>query len=198
MQPGEPSPSRLERLKGRIYLVVALVALLWVIQLVNQAMSLRLSEWGIRPRTAGGLPGILFAPFLHGGINHLILNTVPLLVLGSLVILRGTAAFLSASCVIIVLGGAGVWICGRPSVHIGASSLVFGYFGYLLARGWYGRDFLSILLAILTVVLYGGLLFGILPLKTHISWEGHLFGLLAGLLARRLQASEKKPAGKSS
>ncbi|MHC4946498.1 MAG: rhomboid family intramembrane serine protease [Planctomycetota bacterium] len=198
MQREESRPSRLERLKGRICLVVAFVALLWVIQLVNQAMSLRLSEWGIRPRTAGGLPGIIFAPFLHGGINHLILNTVPLLVLGSLVILRGTAAFLSASCVIIVLGGAGVWIFGRPSVHIGASSLIFGYFGYLLARGWYGRDFLSILLAILTVVLYGGLLFGILPLKTHISWEGHLFGLLAGLLDGRLQSRDKKPAGKSS
>jgi membrane associated rhomboid family serine protease len=196
MNPDEIRPSPLATLKSRIYWLGILVALLWGIELVNHAMGHGLNEWGIRPRTARGLPGILFAPFLHNGINHIVLNTVPLLVLGSLVILRGTAAFLSASAVIIVLGGAGVWIFGRPAVHVGASSLIFGYFGFLVARGWYGRDFLSILFAVLAVGLYGGLLFGVLPVQSHVSWEGHLFGLLAGLLAGRLQAEPKESPSK--
>ena len=110
-----------ERLKARILWIAGLVLLLWAVELVNLALGGALGAYGIRPRTVSGLPGILFAPFLHGSPAHLALNTLPLIVLGSLVILRGVKPFLGASTEIILLGGAGVWTFGRNAVHIGAS-----------------------------------------------------------------------------
>ena len=108
-------------------------------------------------------------------------NSIPFLVLGGLIALRGRQVLLRVSFIVIGLGGAGVWALGRPAIHIGASGLVFGYFGYLVARGWYERRLGSILMAIVVIILYGGLIVGVLPTPGIVSWEAHLFGLIAGV-----------------
>jgi membrane associated rhomboid family serine protease len=166
--------------------IIALIVLIWTIEIVNWTIDHRLSQNGIVPRTVQGLVGIPLGPFLHGSITHLALNTVPLLVLGGFVILRGMRVFLQTSAIIVLVGGALLWLFGRSAAHVGASVLIFGYFGYLVALGWYDRNIESFIVAVITILLYGGLVWGILPSAGHVSWEGHLFGLIAGIIAARL------------
>ena len=182
-----------DRLASLVLLLV-LVAVMWAVELVNIFMGHRLNEYGIVPRTVLGLRGIPAGPFLHGGFGHLLANTGPLLVLGGLVAVRGQANFVGVTAFIIVAGGLALWTVGRPwpwddlqnVVHVGASGLVFGYFGYLVARGWYERSFLAILVAVAVMLVFGtGILFGVLPTAPYISWEGHLCGLIAGVLIAR-------------
>ena len=153
-------------------LLLVLVAVMWVVELVNIFMAHRLNEYGIVPRTILGLRGIPASPFLHGGLGHLLSNTGPLLVLGGLVAVRGQANFVGVTAFIIFVGGLALWAVGRPwpwddlqsLVHVGASGLVFGYFGYLVARGWYERSFLAILVSVAVILVFGtGILFGVLP-----------------------------------
>src|SRR5262245_57129343 len=168
------------------------VAFLWSVECVNALLDHRLNRWGILPRTLSGLVGIPLSPFLHGSFTHLSLNTPPLVILGGFVVLQGTRLFLAVSFWIIVLSGAALWILGRSAYHIGASSVLFGYFGYLLARGWYERSATALLVALLTLVLYGGIVWGVLPTRSYISWEGHLFGLLAGVLVARFTTAQRR------
>lgn len=170
-------------MKSNLVMILGFVALIWAIEVINSFMGHRLSAWGIRPRTEVGLVGILLSPILHGSFNHVLSNTIPFLVLGGLVALRGSQKFAGVSLFIIVVGGAAVWVLGRTAIHVGASGLVFGYFGYLVANGWFDRRPLSILAAVAVVVLYGGLVFGVLPTQGFVSWEAHLFGLMAGILS---------------
>ena len=142
------------------------------------------------PYALVSLRGVLLSPMLHGSFSHLLSNTLPLLVLGGFVALRGTKTLIGVSLFVVVLGGLLVWLVGRPAVHIGASGLVFGYFGYLLAQGWYERSFVSIVVAVAVLLLYGGIIFGALPQAGFISWEGHLFGLIAGVLAARMSRDD--------
>ena len=165
--------------------LLAIVAAMWVVELANTFMDHRLDEYGILPRTTDGLIGIPLAPFLHGGIGHVFSNTIPLLALGSLTIVLTKRDFVVTTLFIVLVGGAGVWLIGRSDYHVGASGLVFGYFGFLVARGWFDRRFFTILMAVAVLVLYGSLLFGVLPTQGFVSWEGHLCGLLAGALAAR-------------
>nr|VFJ96887.1 MAG: Rhomboid family protein [Candidatus Kentron sp. LFY] len=166
---------------------IALVAVVWIIEIANLFMGHYLSLFGILPRTVQGLIGIPFAPFLHATPIHAALNTVPLLILGSFVSLRGVRTYLAVSAMVVFLSGSAVWLLGRSSYHLGASALVFGYFGFLVARGWYERGFLSLAVAAITILLYGGIIiWGILPVRSYISWEGHLFGLIAGVVAARI------------
>ena len=150
-------------------------------------MGHQLNSWGTFPRTVHGLTGIPLSPFLHGSFGHVVSNSIPFLVLGGLIALRGRQVLLRVSFIVIGLGGAGVWALGRPAIHIVASGLVFGYFGYLVARGWYERKLGSILMAIAVIILYGGLIVGVIPARSLVSWEAHLFGLIAGVLAARNQ-----------
>ncbi len=166
--------------------VIGFIVLIWAIELVNWTLDHRLSQFGIIPRSAQGLIGIPLGPFLHGSIAHLALNTVPLLVLSGLVILQGLRVFLQTSIFIVLAGGALLWLFGRSASHVGASVLIFGYFGYLIARAWYARRIDSLIVAAITVVLYGSLIWGVLPSTGQVSWEGHLFGLIAGVIAARL------------
>ena len=159
---------------------------MWVVEIVNGFIGHRMSAWGILPRSTPGLIGIPLSPVLHGSLNHVLSNTIPFLVLAGLVGLRGGQKLVGISLFIIVVGGAGVWLLGRPAVHVGASGLVFGYFGYLVANGWYDRRPISILAAIAVIVVYGSLVFGVLPTTSFVSWEAHLFGLIAGVVAARL------------
>jgi membrane associated rhomboid family serine protease len=182
--------SLFKQLKTSAFWIFGCVGLMWLVELINLALDYRLNVWGIRPRTLSGLPGILFAPFLHGSIGHLLTNTIPFVILGWLVILHGPRTFVKVSVLIILLSGTGIWLFGRSAYHIGASALIFGYFGFLIARAWYERSLGSILVALITIILYGGILWGAFPFHPQIAWEGHLFGLLAGILAARLAPGE--------
>lgn len=158
------------------------VALLWLVALADWAANLELARFGIQPRDTASLIGVALHVFVHDGFRHLLSNTGPLIALGGLIAFTGGRNLLAVSLFIALFSGAGVWLVGRSATHIGASGLVFGYFGYLLARGFYERSLLSIVVALIVGVLYGGLIFGILPLQASISWEGHLFGLIGGVV----------------
>lgn len=178
-------------LKLHGWILAVAIAVMWVAEIVDTFLGGRLDALGIRPREIGGLVGIALAPFLHVGFHHLIANTVPFLVLGWFVLLRETWHFVVVSLAVIVLGGLGVWAFGQTgSVHLGASGLVFGYLGYLMLGGWFERRIGTIVGSIVVAIIYGSLVFGMLPGTPGVSWESHLFGFLGGglmawALARR-------------
>ncbi len=161
---------------------------MWVLELVDLLLfGGALDRHGIEPRSVEGLDGILLSPLLHGGLAHLANNSVPFVVLGLLVFLGGLRNFVVTTVLVVLISGLGVWLIGAPNtVHVGASGLIFGYFGYLLLRGYFSRSVGSILLAAALVVLYGGALWGLLPLQTGVSWTAHLFGFLGGALSAYL------------
>lgn len=171
-------------IKAQARILGGFVGVLWAIHIVNAILGGALVGLGIWPRTLRGLVGILFAPFLHGSFAHLSANTVPLVVLGGLVMSRRRRDLLFVSVVAGLVGGLGTWlIAPAASVHVGASILIFGYLGFLLLRGVFDRKLWSILGSIAVFFLYGGALWGVLPGQIGISWQGHLFGLLGGVLA---------------
>ena len=185
-----------QEFKTQIWILGGLVAIMWVVEILDQfvfRVGLRqtLDIYGIIPRTAIGLRGILFAPFLHGNFPHLIGNTVPFLVLGWLIMLRETSDFFWVSLVSAFVSGLGTWMFGSSGVHIGASGVIFGYLGYLLARGYFERSMLAIAMSLFVGTLYGSLIWGVLPTRIGISWEGHLFGFIGGVLAARLLTPKK-------
>lgn len=169
---------------------------MWALEILDLLLfGGALDSFGIRPRSADGLDGILLSPLLHGGLGHLANNSVPFVVFGLLVFLSGLRSFVVATTLSLLVGGLGVWLFGASnSVHIGASGLVFGYLGYLLLRGYFSRSVGAVLVSVLLVVLYGGLLWGLLPFAPGVSWTGHFFGFLGGalsayLLRRRIPTS---------
>jgi membrane associated rhomboid family serine protease len=185
-RPATPRPTFTElgrELKLHALILVVGIALLWGLEIVDTLLGGRLDLLGIRPRELDGLVGIPLAPFLHGGFGHLLANTLPFLILGWLVLLRETWHFFAVSAVTIVLGGLGVWLFGQSgSVHIGASGLIFGWLGYLLLGGWFERRVGTMLGSLVVAIAYGSLVWGVLPGTPGMSWEGHLFGFLAGVL----------------
>ncbi|WP_245927182.1 rhomboid family intramembrane serine protease [Nocardioides silvaticus] len=159
-------------------------ALLWVIEIVDAAMDHRLDQYGVQPRSDEGLLGILLAPLLHGGWDHLSANSGPLLVLGFLTLAAGLLRGLAAAAVIWVVGGVGVWlVAGSNTNHIGASGLVFGFLVYVVVRGVVNRRFWEIALGAVVLFIYGGILWGVLPGQPGVSWQGHLFGAIGGAIA---------------
>ena len=163
---------------------VVFVAVLWVIEIVDAAMGNDLDQYGVQPRESDGLLGILFAPLLHGGWDHLSANTVPALVLAFLVLISGIARGLLVTAIIWLVGGIGVWLVAPSNtVHLGASVLIFGWLVYLMVRGIFTRRAGEIILGMVLFFMYGGLLLGVLPGQPGISWQGHLFGAIGGALA---------------
>jgi membrane associated rhomboid family serine protease len=196
--PMETKRSMTSEFKLHMQTLLGLVILLWVIESVDWLIFRgQLDQWlGIRPRTLSGLWGILFAPFLHGDFAHLIANTVPLVSLGWLVMLRKTSDWFIVSALAALCSGLGTWLIGASnSTHIGASGVIFGYFGFLLMRGYFERSAVAIAFSVLVIFLYGGIIWGALPFinAPNVSWEGHLCGFLGGALAAWLLA---KPASK--
>jgi membrane associated rhomboid family serine protease len=183
-----------QELKTQALILATFVTIFWVLEILDQFVFRgSLDIFGIMPHKLIGLRGILFAPFLHGNLPHLIANTVPFIVLGWLVMLQETSDFFLVTGLTMLVGGLGVWLFGTPgSIHIGASILIFGYLGFLLLRGYFQKNFPSILLSIIVFLLYGGTIWGVLPSRPGISWQGHLFGFLGGVLAAKLIATEKK------
>jgi len=161
--------------------LAAFVALLWAIQVVNWITGYGLNPaFGLIPRHGSGLDGVIAMPLLHGSFSHLMANTPPLLVMGGLLVATTTRGLLSVNAVVIGLGGALVWLFGSSAIHIGASGLVFGWFGFLIARGLVDRSPITLGAALVVGVLYGSILWGVLPGQPGVSWEAHLFGAIAG------------------
>lgn len=179
--------------RGRAALVAKTTGLLWVIELVDKLLLGSSLDWlGIHPRSLGGLLGIVFAPFLHAGIGHMLANTLPLLVLGFLVTTRKRMDFYVVAAASALASGLGVWLfAGANTVTVGASGVIFGFLGFLMGRGFFERKPSAILLSLVVTFLFGGMLWGVLPIvAAGISWQAHLFGFLGGLLTSRLLGQE--------
>jgi membrane associated rhomboid family serine protease len=195
-EPGDSWAAVKADVAGYARLLAGIVLLLWAVLAVDLLLGGTLRGFGVRPREAEGLVGILLHPFLHVGVFHLLMNTFGIAALGGLVLLRDERDFWLTTVVGILVGGTGTWLLGSPGVHIGASGVVFAYFGYLLTTGLFERRIGALLLSTLVILAWGGLLLGLLPGQRGISWEGHLFGFLAGLLVAWLRARRRKdPAG---
>ncbi|MGF6654927.1 membrane associated rhomboid family serine protease [Paraburkholderia youngii] len=177
-----------EKLKSRVVLIALFVGSMWAVFFLSVALPfLHLDEHGVVPRTFGGLQGILFAPWLHASVGHIAANTSGLVVLGWLCTWPHLGGFWRATIGAMLGAGLCAWLFGAPySVHIGASGLVFGYAGYLVARGYFTRNLASILVALVVVGSYGlSLLFGVLPIYPDVSWQSHIGGVIGGVLAAR-------------
>jgi len=169
---------------GGVVLVLLLLAAMWILEILDAFLFLNLDRFGIVAHDPEGLLGVPLAPFLHAGFGHLMANSLPLLVLGIMAAIRGAGRFVAASVIIVFVSGVGVWLTSAPYyVTVGASGLVFGYFGYVVARGLFDRHSLDIALGVVVAVLYYSLLWGVLPSQPGVSWQGHLFGLIGGVLA---------------
>ncbi|KGI69249.1 rhomboid family intramembrane serine protease [Mycolicibacterium rufum] len=189
--------------------VLSFVIVLWVIELFDALSGHRLDQNGIRPLETDGLAGILFAPLLHSNWEHLIANTVPALVLGFLMTLAGLSRFLYATAIIWILGGLGTWLIGNvgaqcPYVgvrcetnHIGASGLIFGWLTFLIVFGFFTRKVWEIVVGVVVLFVYGSVLLGVLPGTFGVSWQGHLCGAAAGLLAAYLLSGPERRARQS-
>jgi membrane associated rhomboid family serine protease len=171
-------------LRTQALILASLVAVMWALEgLDTFIFGGGLNSLGILPRQPIGLRGILFAPFLHGSFSHLSANTAPFIVLGWLVMLRRISDFVSVSAIVMVVGGLGTWLFGAQGMHIGASGVIFGYLGFLLARCYFDRRLSSGIIALFVGGTYGTILWGVLPTMPGVSWEGHLFGFIGGIIA---------------
>lgn len=173
--------------KQNTMFVLMLLSFLWIFNIINWTLfRSRLNVLGIYPRTVHGLVGIIFSPFLHGNFNHLFFNTIPLFMLLNFVLIGGMKEFYCISLTIMGVSGLAVWLLGRRAFHIGASSLIMGYWGYLLANAYQHPTAYSFILALVTLYYFGGLVLSLFPTQERVSWEGHLFGALAGIVAASL------------
>ena len=160
------------------------VASLWLVYLINLLLATDLRRYGLQPRSLDGLWGIPFAPFLHVDLNHLAANSGILFILLTVSLSYNHALTVRALLIIIVLGGAAVWLFGTGgTIHIGASGVIFGLIGYLMCLGVFRRDWKALIISILISIAYGGALYSLLVYTPGISWTGHLFGFLSGVLA---------------
>lgn len=190
----EPSKAKKARTAG-IQLVLGMVALMWVMEVVDTIDNHGLDQYGIEPRDVEGLRGVVASPFLHAGFDHLVSNTVPFVVLGLLIALGGAIRVLLVTGIVMLVGGLGTWVFApENTLHIGASGVVFGYATYLISRGVFDKSLLELAIGALIVAVWGGaLLTGLLP-REGISWQGHLFGAIGGIVAARVLAARPHPA----
>jgi membrane associated rhomboid family serine protease len=183
--PGDGLTGHAPRVVGALFMTFVLLGACWAVEVVNYADDGALSgRYGIRPHDTGQIWHIFTAPFLHANLDHIMANSVPLGIFGFLAALRGVSRFVSVSLIIIVVSGLGVFFLSAPdSVTVGASGLIFGYFAYLLARGFVEHRAFDIVVAVVIAVFYGTMIFGALPGQPGISWQAHMFGLIGGIIA---------------
>lgn len=180
--------------------VVSFVVLLYVIELFDSLSGHRLDSNGIRPLETDGLTGIIFAPLLHSNWQHLLANTGPALVLGFLMTLAGLSRFIYATAIVWIVGGFGTWLIGNTGAqgyetnHIGASGLIFGWLAFLLVFGLFTRNTWEIVIGVIVLFVYGSILLGVLPGTFGVSWQGHLCGALAGVLAAYVLSGPERKA----
>ncbi|MFC5267335.1 rhomboid family intramembrane serine protease [Kribbella qitaiheensis] len=180
------------KISSGVKLLILLVGLMWVSEVIDTALNGELDQYGIIARQPDGLFGIVTAPFLHMGFGHLISNTLPLVTLGLLIAVSGAKRLFAVTAIIVTLGGFGTWLISPPNtITIGASGLVFGYAAYLITRGIFNRRISQVLIGVVVVLVWGSaLLSGLLP-QDGISWQGHLFGGLAGIFAAWVLADDR-------
>ncbi|MEU6860017.1 rhomboid family intramembrane serine protease [Glycomyces sp. NPDC046736] len=186
-------PTAMHPFRRALTLWGVLIALMWLLLITDWVVPAHLTQFGITPRSFEGLLGIGAAPFLHAGAGHLASNMIPLAVLGTVAALRDWNGMWVALAAAVLLSGLGVWLFSPAhSVTVGASGVVFGLFGYLLARGVFMRKIGDILIAVLLVCVYGSMIWGVFPSQPHISWQAHLFGFLGGIAAAFLTARHRR------
>lgn len=202
--PGYPQPTPSQPTRRPAWLVggitiVSFVALLYIIEVWDNLTGHRLDYNGIRPLETDGLWGIVFAPLLHSNWQHLIANTGPALVLGFLMTLAGMARFIYATAIVWILGGFGTWLIGNSGApagvetnHIGASGLIFGWLTFLIVFGFFTRKVWEIVVGVIVLFVYGGVLLGVLPGTFGVSWQGHLCGAVAGVVAAYLLSGPER------
>ena len=183
LAPGE-AESILADARRALFVMAGVLALLWIIQVVNWADGGHLSyQYGIRPRDAGSLPDILTAPFLHFGWAHLEGNSGPLFIFGFLAAYRGIWKFVGVTALVVLTSGLGAWLTEAPnSVGVGASGVVFGYFGYLMVRGFFDRRLIDMLIGVIMALCFAYQFAVLLP-HAGIGWQDHIGGLLGGIVA---------------
>jgi membrane associated rhomboid family serine protease len=170
-------------------ILLALVALMWAVEVVDVIADHQLDQYGIEAREPQGLDGIVTAPFLHVGFGHLISNTIPFVIMGLLIAVEGARRLVAVFAIVAVVSGLGTWIVApEGSIHVGASGVVFGFATYLIARGWFNKRTSQIAIGLVILVIWGGVLVGGLQPREGISWQGHLFGAIGGLVAARVLA----------
>jgi membrane associated rhomboid family serine protease len=190
--PATPSPRT-----TAVQLLLGIVLLMWALEVVDVALDNRLDQYGIVPRELEGLDGVIAAPFLHVGFGHLIANTLPFVAMGLVIALDGPLRLLGVTAITAVISGLGTWlIAPADTIHLGASGVVFGYATYLIARGLFNRRPMEIAIGAVVVLLWGGALLAGLEPQQGISWQGHLFGAIGGVVAARV-LSERREARRS-
>jgi membrane associated rhomboid family serine protease len=184
-------------------LVLILLAVMWVSEVVDIASGNKLDELGIEPRETDGLIGVGTAPFLHAGFGHLLSNTLPFVILGLAIAFEGIKRLGAVTLIVMLVSGLGTWLFAPAgSIHIGASGVVFGYAAYLIVRGVFNRSLGQLALAAVVVLFLGGALLGGLVPRAGVSWQGHLFGAVGGVLAawalaRQQPAAKSLPSGRA-
>jgi len=171
-----------ETTKQNMPIMLILMGLLWVLNILNWLTGSHLNKLGILPRHPIGLIGIPIAPLLHSDFNHLFFNSIPLFALGLFVMADGLLVFIYATILITLLGGFSIWLIGRYGIDIGASAVIAGYFGFVLAKAYERPSITSLFLGSIALYYFGSILFSIIPTSERVSWEGHLLGLLSGVL----------------
>lgn len=167
--------------------LLSFLVLLFVVEILDFLLpGAQLDAFGIRPRTLGSIPSIILAPFLHGNFEHLASNAVGLILFGSLAAFRGGHDLPTVVTISALVSGAGVWLFGAPgTLHVGASGIVFGLFAFTLAIGLFEKRLVSVLLSVVVIVVWGGLVLTLLELRPGVSWSGHLFGFIGGIISAR-------------
>lgn len=158
------------------------VLLIWLIKIVEEASGISFHEFGVKPRNTSGLQGIILSPFLHGDWEHLWANTAPILVLGTAIFYFFRPIAFRVIFFIYIISGIWLWFGGREVWHIGASGLIYGFASFVAIIGFLSKERSLGAISLLTVFLYGSIIWGILPLKQGVSWEGHLYGLISGII----------------
>lgn len=162
--------------------ILAVILLIpWFFFFISQFIYRRILLLGIIPRRIRGLPGIFFAPLLHANFNHIFFNSIPLLVLSNFILINGLNYFLFVTLMITVLSGITIWCFAKSGLHVGASGLITGYWGLLVSNIYQNGTLTTLILGVVSLYYFAGIFFGIFPNEKGVSWESHLFGLLAGL-----------------
>lgn len=178
-----PATARDSRFEGA-RIVLALLAAMWAFEIADVALDHRLDQYGIEPRDPDGLFGVVAAPFLHDGFGHLLANSIPFVVLGILIALQGAVRVVAVTLTVALVSGLGTWLVAPAgTIHIGASGIVFGYATYLLVRGLFNRSMVEILIGVAVAAVWGTALLGGLMPQEGVSWQGHFFGAVGGVIA---------------
>jgi membrane associated rhomboid family serine protease len=172
--------------KKPFQLLLVGIAVLWILWALGWITNTHPGRWGIQPREFSNLSGVITAPLFHVGFSHLLGNTISLFLLGGMIAASGIRELLTATLWAWVVSGIGIFLLGPPHTnHFGASGIAFGYLGYLLARGIYQKNFVNIVVSLIVLFAFSWMFFGLLPFQPGISWQGHVFGLIGGILGAR-------------